>query len=163
MKYRSCGNPSYAWMHSHVDAVVIIEVGRKSMCWILHWARKYDIRWWRVFGLSFSAFQRLLIICCNYLAEHEIVFSCKNTVDVDFNPEKLSNLFSGRKHQILTELRKFPVYWTSQISRVCYFMPHWKVTMTFWGSEITSLCSKQTQRHLCSVLSCSQPCFVPIA
>jgi len=42
----------------------------------------YDIC---VFVPSITGLQRLLNLCCDYALEHEIVFNCKETVEVIFS------------------------------------------------------------------------------
>ena len=106
-----------------------------------------------VFSPSISGLQCFLNICGDYAAEHEIAFNCNKTIGVIFCPKKYeqpapSNVFlNGVRVQ---------VFWPSEISWCvdkCITEGWWWHSKT---SEITILCSKQTQRHFWSVLSCSK-------
>ena len=112
----------------------------------------YDIC---VFSPSINGLQCLLNICGDYAAEHEIIFNCNNTIGVIFCPKKYKQPAPSRFSKWCT----CTIFKPSEISWCvdkCIIEGWWWHSET---SEITILCSKQTQRHFWSVLYCSKKHF----
>ena len=111
-----------------------------------------------MFAPSISGLHRLLNNCGNYPADHDITFSCKGQL-MFFLPQKYkqpaqSNFsFNGVCVQF------------SEPSDIPWCGPTTKCLTEGWlyleTSEIAVLCSKQAQRHICSVFTCSKKNFIP--
>ena len=100
----------------------------------------------------YTAFLIFLNICGDYAAYHIIAFNCNKIFDV--RPKKYkqpapSRVFMNGVHVEISEQVKYlGVYITKYLTEGWQWCPE--------TSEITVLCSKQAQRHLCSVFICSK-------
>ena len=108
-----------------------------------------------VFSSSISGLQCLLNICGDYAAEHEITFNCNKTIGVLFCSKSINNpIKCFSKWCTCTSFRPSEISWCVD---KCIIEGWWRHSET---SEITILCSKQTQRHFWSVLSCCKKHFI---
>ena len=110
-----------------------------------------------VFSPSISGLQCLLDICGDYAAEHEIIFNCNKAIGVLFCPKKYkqpapSNVsLNGARVQFLNQVKYLGVWINASLKDDDDIQRQ---------SEITILCSKQTQRHFWSVHSCCKKHFI---
>jgi len=112
-----------------------------------------------VFSPSTNGPQCLLNICGDYAAEHEITFNCNKTIGVLFCPKKYKQ---PAPSNVFLKWYTCTIFWPSEISWCVdkYIIEGW-----WWHSETSEitrpiLCSKRTQRHFWSVLSCSKKHFI---
>jgi len=94
--------------------------------------------------------------CGDYAVEHEITFNCNKTIGVLFCPKKYEQ--SPPSNVFLNGVRT--IFWPSQIT---WWIPKCPIEGWWWypeTNEIAVLCSKQAQRHICSVLTCSKKYFI---